>query len=211
MYHNILTQKEYPQHSQIKKVVKLLLEFIAIDTIYFSKHFEQPSNIGIITVILSKSSPHFYEDVCEYAWKIFKSHPEFSFAIFDNRWVKLELKRCNPFLIMNCSESQLVYGATNHKSVNVKKINIKQLIKKTGKRFQIYTSSCNVIDRDLRYYRSNHFLMAAYNMHQQFRYLFISVSWFLSGEWSFDQSLKEQQSHLRMFSSLLGNTFDSEK
>jgi hypothetical protein len=210
MYHNILTQKEYPQHSQIKKVVKLLLEFIAIDTIYFSKHFEEPSNIGIITVIISKSSPHLYEDICEYAWKIFKSHPEFSFAIFDKRWVKLELKRCNPFLIMNCSESQLVYGTTNHKSINIKKINAKQLIKKTARRFQIYTSSSHIIDRDLRYYRSNNFLMAAYNMHQQFRYLFISVSWFLSGEWSFDQSLKEQQRQLRMFSSLLGNTFDPE-
>ena len=85
------------------------------------------------------------------------------------------------------------------------------MIKKTRRRFQIFTSSSHIIDRDLIYYRSDNFLMAAYNMHQQFRYLFISVSWFLSGEWSNDQSLKEQQEHLRIFSSLLGNTFDPEK
>lgn len=212
MYHTILTQKDYPEHSQIKKVVKLLLEFIAIDSIYFSKHFEEPSNIGIVTVFISKNSPHFYDDICEYSWKIFKSHPEFSIAIFDKRWVKEELSEGNPFLIMNCRESQLVYSATNHKHiVDITSINTKKIIKKTGRRFQIFTSSSETIDRDLKYYRNYNFLMAAYNMHQQFRYLFISVSWLLSGEWFFAQSLKRQQKHLRMFSGLLGNTFDSEK
>ncbi|MFV8343585.1 hypothetical protein [Flavobacterium sp. XS2P39] len=212
MYHNILTQKDYPEYSQIKKIVKLLLEFIEVDTIYFSKHFEEPSNIGIITVIISKSSPHFYDDIYEYAWKLFKSHPEFSFVIFDKASVKEELNEGNPFFIMNCSESELIYSTTTPKSiVNIEKINAKKLIEKTKKRFQIHTSYSLIIDRDLRFYRSHNFLMAAYNIHQQFRYLFISVSSFLTGEYRIEQSLKRQQENLRMFSSLLGNAFDPDK
>ncbi len=61
MYHTILTQKEYPNYSQIKKIIKLLLKLIETDTIYFSHHLEEKINIGIITVLVSENNPHSWE------------------------------------------------------------------------------------------------------------------------------------------------------
>jgi hypothetical protein len=53
--------------------------------------------------------------------------------------------------------------------------------------------------------------MAAYTMHQQLRSLFISASWFLTGNWMADQSLEKLQKNLSKFSSTLGKTFDPDK
>jgi hypothetical protein len=36
MYHTILTQKEQPEYRPLKKIIKLLLEFAEIDSIYRS-------------------------------------------------------------------------------------------------------------------------------------------------------------------------------
>lgn len=53
--------------------------------------------------------------------------------------------------------------------------------------------------------------MAAYIMHQQLRSLFVSASWFLTGDWMSYQSLEKLQKKLSKFSSTLGNAFDHNK
>lgn len=213
MYHNILTQQDCPEYDQIKKVIKLLRAFIKIDAIYFSKHLEEPSNNGIITVLISKSNPHYYEEIYDFSWKIMKSYPEFSFSFYDEAWLKAELEEGNLYAIMNCDNSQLLYSASNFTSVvDFKKIKPKKLIKKVTKRFKRHNLESNIIGRDLRYYNTDgRHLSAAYNVHQQFRYLFINISWFLAGDYTGTESLEEQVEYLRKFSIVLANTFDPEK
>lgn len=212
MYHNILTQKEQPEYRTLKRIVKLLLEFIESDSIYFSKSVEE-SKIGILTVIVSKKSPHYYDEIYEYLWKVFKKHNQFSFCIFDRDCVKDNVKNGNLFFIVNCKESELVYSKANHKPVlKIKKVQLKKLLRKSNERFKMWMAESNTIGRDLKYHRrSDNHLMALYIIHQQFRYLFINVSWLLTGEWTIDESIKVQQEHVSMFSNSLGKVFDPEK
>ncbi|BFM44026.1 hypothetical protein CFS9_26670 [Flavobacterium sp. CFS9] len=212
MYHNILTQKDQPEYRAVKKIVKLLLEFVEIDSIYFSKSDEE-SNLGILTVIISKKSPQYYDEIREHLWKVIKNHNEFSFCIFDRDWIKRELKKGNLFFVLYCNQSMLVYSEVNHKLVlDVKEIKLKKLLRKTSERYKMWTSENDIIGRDLKYYQKceNH-LMALYVIQQQLRYVFINVSELLTGEWIFSDSIKEQQKHVKMFHNSLGKAFDPER
>lgn len=213
MYHNILIQKDYPDYSKIKKIVKLLLEFIETDSIHFSRHLEGEVNIGIITVIVSENNLDSWDDIYDHAWKIFKSRPEFSFRVYNAEWVMMELNQGNTFFIMHCSEHELVYSADDCNSVVVlKNCNAKEFIQAANETFYFNLNRNGIIGRDRKFYLSceNH-SMAAYTMYQQLRSLFISASWFLTGDWMADQSLEKLQKNLRKFSSTLGKAFDPNK
>ncbi|TRX30894.1 hypothetical protein FNW52_19465 [Flavobacterium sp. ZT3R18] len=213
MYHNILIQKNHPLQLQVEKVVEILIGFIETDSIYFSEHLEEKVNLGIITIIISKNSPHYWDDIYEYSWKIFEAYPEFSFRVYNAEWVKEELSEGNTFFVMHCSEHELVYSYDDNNSVVLlKKINGKRLIKKTKETFYLHFKESGIIGRDLKFHlRCENSTMAVYTMYQQLRSLFISVSWFLTGEWIVEHSLEMQLKHLRMFSSSVGNAFDPEK
>lgn len=213
MYHNILTQKDYPDYSKIKKIVKLLLEFIETDSIYFSRHLEGEVNIGIITVIVSEDNQDSYDDIYDHARKIFKSHPEFSFRVYSADWVVMQLNEGNTFFIMHCSENELVYSVDESSSViSLKKFDAKWLIKKAKKRFRLYFNENDIIGRDLRFHLGceNH-LMAAYTIHEQLCSLFVSSSWFLTGNAVAHDDIGKLQEDLSKFSNILGKTFDPDK
>lgn len=213
MYHNILTQKDYPDYSQVKKTVKLLLEFIETDSIYFSRHLEEEVNIGIITVMVSEDNLDSYDDIYDHARKIFKSHPEFSFRVYSADWVVMQLNQGNTFFMMHCSKHELVYSADESSSViSLKKFDAKWLIKKSEKRFRLYFNESDIIGRDLRFHLGceNH-LMAAYTMHEQLCSLFVSASWFLTGNAVAHDDIGKLQEDLSKFSNILGKTFDPDK
>jgi hypothetical protein len=213
MYHNILTQKEYPHYSQIKKTIKLLLEFIETDAIYFSRHLEEKVSIGIITVIVSQNNLNSWDDIYDHAWKIFKSRPEFSFRVYSAEWVMTELNQGNTFFIMHCSEHELVYSTDDNNSVVVlNNCNAKEFIQAANETFRLNFKESGIIGRDRKFYLScENYSMAAYTMHQQLRSLFISASWFLTGDWMADQSLEKLQKNLSKFSNTLGKAFDPDK
>lgn len=213
MYHNILTQKDYPDYNKIKKIVKLLLEYIETDFIYFSRHLEQEVNIGIITVMVSENNQDSYDDIYDHARKIFKSHPEFSFRVYNAECVVMELNKGNAFFIMHCSEQELVYNVDDSSSViSVEKFNAKWLIKKAKKTFYPDLNTSESIGRDISFYlRCENYLMAAYKMHQQLSSLFGSASWFLTGNKLAHGDIEKLQKDLGKFSSTLGKTFDPDK
>jgi hypothetical protein len=213
MYHNILTQKEYPNYSQIKKIIKLLLKFIETDTIYFSHHLEEKINIGIITLLVSENNPYSWEDIYEYSSNLFNAYPEFSFRVFNAEWVKESLSDGNVFFVMHCSEHELAYSTDDSSSVLVlKKINAKRLIKKTKETFRLNFKESGIIGRDRKFHlRCENYSMAAYTIHRQLSSLFISASWFLTGDCIAEDSLEKLQKDLSKFSSTLGKTFDPDK
>lgn len=211
MYHNILTQKEQPNYRAVKKIVKLLVEFVQTDSIYFSKT-EDRTNLGILTV-LSKKSTYYYDEIREHLEKLIENHSEFSFCIFDRDLVKRNVKEGNLFFILNCKESDLVYSKDNFKPViNIANIKLKRLLRKTRERFKERMTQCETIGRDLKHHnRCDNHLMALYVIHQQFRYMFINISWLVSGERRFENSIKGQQEYIIEFNNSLGKVFDKNK
>jgi hypothetical protein len=69
MYYNILTQKDHPKYRTVKKILKLLVEFVEADCIYFSDSAVE-SKTGILTIVVSKKSSYYYDDVVFHLWKV---------------------------------------------------------------------------------------------------------------------------------------------
>jgi hypothetical protein len=209
MYCNILTHKEHPRYRAVKKMAKLLLEFVEADCIYFTES-DLESKIGIMSLVISRESEHYYDDVNDHLWKVIQNHTEFVFCFFNRDCIKDELKRGNLFFILNCGETDLIYINDGQKPVmDIKSIKLKRLIKQTKKRYQIWRSEAVTIGRDFKYHHNNdNLLMAFYVLHQQFRYMFINVSWLLTGEWIPHEGIADQQEHVGAFKSSFGNVFD---
>jgi hypothetical protein len=209
MQHNFLLHKNHPQQEHLEKVIGLILEFVLVDSIYFSLHLEDGINEGIIIVIVGENSPHNWDDISEYCWKIFESYPQFSFRIFDSSWFKDEIKAGNPFFIMHCSSRELLYSSQESSIFSIETLKSKRFLKKSKFRYEIETESSFTFGLNLRHYKNGkNYLQALYTLHQTLKYLYISASWFLSGEWFVTQDLATQQKHLGKFSKSLGKVFD---
>ncbi|WP_337968655.1 hypothetical protein [uncultured Flavobacterium sp.] len=210
MYYNILRQKGNPAHRRIKKAVKRLRMFMKTDLVYYSKQSGRFSASGIITVIVSKSSPHYYEEIYEYCWKIFKHFDEFTFRFYDRFWVNEEIGNGNPYFILHCNDDALIYSRTKEKCVfKIAEINAEDFLKTAGERFDADRLESDNVGCDLKYHMGNkNHLLSAYTIHQHLRYLFISVSWFLTGEHNPSQNIAGQLRYLSRFSDRLGNPFN---
>ncbi|NWK99570.1 hypothetical protein DM790_01905 [Flavobacterium collinsii] len=211
MYHNILTQQDNPDH-RIKKAVKRLRMFIKADLIYFSKQSGRFSASGIITVIISKSSPYYYEEIYGQCWKIFKHFDEFTFRFYDRFWVNEEIENGNPYFILRCNDETLIYSRNKEKRVfEIADINEEYFLRTAGERFDADKLESDAVGCDLKsHMREGNHLMSAYSIHQHLRYLFISVSWFLTGEYNPSQNIVGQLRYLSRFSDRLGNPFNHE-
>lgn len=210
MYCNVLTQKEHPKYRAVKKMAKLLLEFVEADCIYFNE-VEDESKIGMITIIVGKESLYYYDEVYDHLWKVMQNHDKFIICLFNRDCIKYEVKKGNLFFIFHCRETELVYKNDRQKPVlDIRNIKVKRLIEKTKKRYRMWTSEAATVGRDFKYYRkNNNLLMAFYVLHQQFRYLFINASWLLTGEWIHHESIADQQEHVGIFKSSFGKVFDA--
>ncbi len=212
MYHNILTNKESTDDRRIKKAVKRLRMFIKADLIYFSKQSGRFSASGIITVIISKSSPHYYEEIHGHCWKIFKHFEEFTFRFFDRFWVNEEIENGNPYFILRCNDGTLIYSRTKEKRVfEIAEISAEDFLRSAGERFDADKLESDAIGCDLKsHMREGNHLMSAYAIHKYMRYLFMNVSWFLTGEDNPSQNIVGQLIYLSRFSDRLGNPFNHE-
>lgn len=203
MYYNLLTQKRNPTYSRLKRLTKLLRNFIDIERIYFSRHIGKPVNQGILTVIISEDSPHYWDDVYEYLWKVISSFPEFSIRIYNEEWLQEGIDEGCLFFILHCRREALIYSDTACKFTRQKNISCKRLVKLAEKRLKEYTNENLVIGRDLKYHlRNENYTLALYTLHQRLRNLYVCASWLLLGEWYVLQSLAEQAGHLSRYTNL---------
>lgn len=212
MYYNLLTQKRNPAYSRLKRLTKLLRNFIDVERIYFSRHIGKPVNQGILTVIISEDSPHYWDDIYEYLWKVIASFPEFSIRIYNEEWLHEGIEEGCLFFILHCRRNALIYSETTHKFPRHKKINCKSVVKLAEKRLKEYTNENQVMGRDLKYHlRNDNYTLALYTLHQQLRNLYICTSWLVSGEWYVLQSLAEQGELLSRFTGLPQMLFSPDK
>lgn len=210
MYHNYLISKNHPQQAELEKAVELVMAFSAICSIYFSPHIEEDLNAGIIMVIIAEDSPHAWDDLNENYWKVFEAFPQFSFRIFSAQWVKDELEDGNPFFAMHCTKNSLIYSTEESKEFNfVERLKPKRFLKKAKSEFDKEDNSAFILGINLKYYqRQEDHLQAAYNVHQNIRWLLIAASNFLTGEYLVEHDLKVHQNHVGKFSKELAKTFD---
>ncbi len=212
MYHNTLIRKDHLQQAELEKAIELILAFAAANSIYFSPHIEEDLNAGIIMVIIGEDSPHAWDDLNESYWKVFEAFPQFSFRIFSAQWVKDELKDGNPFFAMHCTKNSLVYSTEESVEFNfVERLKPKRFLKKAKSEFDKEDNSAFILGLNLKYYqRQEDHLQAAYNIHQNIRWLLIAASNFLTGEYLVEHDLKMHQTHVGKFSKELARTFDSD-
>ena len=210
MYHNTLITKDHPQQAELEKAVELVMAFSAVSSIYFSPHIEEDLNAGIIMVIIAEDSPHAWDDLNENYWKVFEAFPQFSFRIFSAQWVEDELKDGNPFFVMHCTKNSLVYSTEESEEFNfVERLKPKRFLKKAKSEFDKEDNSAFILGINLKYYqRQEDHLQAAYNIHQNIRWLLIAASNFLTGEYLVEHDLKVHQNHVGKFSKELAKSFD---
>ncbi|RKS01694.1 hypothetical protein [Flavobacterium sp. 102] len=210
MYHNYLISKNHPQQAELEKAVGLVMAFSAVSSIYFSPHIEEDLNAGIIMVIIAEDSPHAWDDLNENYWKVFEAFPQFSFRIFSAQWVRDELKDGNPFFAMHCTKNSLIYSTEESEEFNfVERLKPKRFLKKAKSEFDKEDNSAFILGLNLKYYqRQEDYLQAAYNIHQNIRWLLIAASNFLTGEYLVEHDLEVHQNHVGKFSKELAKTFD---
>ncbi len=213
MYHNYLISKNHPQQAELEKAVGLVMAFSAVSSIYFSPHLEEDLNAGIIMVIIAEDSPHAWDDLNENYWKVFEAFPQFSFRIFSAQWVKDELKEGNAFFAIHCTKNSLIYSTEESEEFNfVERLKPKRFLKKAKSEFDKEDNSAFILGINLKYYQRNgDHLQAAYNIHQNIRWLLIAASNFLTGEYLVEHDLKVHQNHVGKFSKELAKTFDIQK
>ena len=212
MYHNTLISKDHPQQVALEKVIELIMVFSAPASIYLSPHLEEDLNGGVIMVIISDDSPHFWDELNDTYWKVFESFPQFSFRIFDAHWIKQELKDGNPFFAMHCNKNTLVYSTPESIEVDcTQKLKHRRFLKKAKYQYKSEVNAAFILGINVKFYvRGENYLQAAYILHQNIRWLLIEASRFLTGEWLVAHDLETHQNHVGKYSKALANAFEEE-
>jgi len=211
MYHNLLITKDHPHLAELEKAVEVVLSFIDADAVYFSRHLEEGSNLGILLVILVDDSPYPWYDIYEYSWKILETFPQFSFRIFDKGWIKEDVNDGNPFFLMHCTSESIVYTATDDPVAHLPVFKQKPFLRSAEKHFKSEMNGIHKLRLQAYHYRrANSYVHAAYTIHQVIRHLYQAAAWFLAGEYSVSKDLEEQQKHIVMYAPILGMLFNPE-
>jgi len=210
MDHNFLLPNDLPRTAALEKVLELLLAFVAADSVYFSPHVEEVSSEGVFLVVLADECTQYWDEVHHNCEKLFAGYSQFSFRVYDREWITDELKDGNPFFVLHCNRQALLYHSTASAEIAlVDCLKPKRFLKSARNRFRVDDETAFTVAVDLRHYiKGGNLLQAAYTLHQAMRWLFITASRFLTGEWLVADDLQVQQQHIGSFSVALGNTFD---
>jgi len=210
MDHNFLLPNDLCGAAALEKVLELLLAFVAADSVYFSPHLEQGPNEGVFLVVLGDECTQYWDEVHHNCEKLFDSYPQFSFRVYDREWITDELNDGNPFFVLHCNRQFLLYHTSGSAEIALlDSLKPKRFAKSARNRFRVDDETAFTVAVDLRHYiKAGNLLQAAYTLHQSIRWLFITASRFLTGEWLVADDLQVQQEHVGFFSVALGNTFN---
>jgi len=210
---HITIPENHPRHSELRKITENLLFFIDADSVYLSLTAGDLAAKTIITLFLKEGSSQDSDELCRVTEKVFRSYPQFPYRIFGVDWAAYCFRKGNPFLLLNCSRTELVYSAGEGSAIfNPANVNVKRLLKKAKRRYEKDSLETGAIRRDLSIYiRNKNELQAAYILQRIIRSLYYTASWFLTGESIPSQDIAEQQRYIRSFSDSLGTLFNTDK
>ena len=200
----------HPHQAALEKAIEQMLLFTPVDSIYFSPHLEESTTAGVFLTIISEDSPFDWDELATYFQQLYAGFPQFAFRLFGNTWIKEELQNGNPFFVMHCQQQHLIYSSGNTKELHyISKLKTKRFLKSSERRFEVDNQSAFLVGLDFKHYMAgNNTVMAAYNAHQNIKWLFVTASSFLIGEWFNSNDLVEQQNYLNAFTPLAGKIFD---
>lgn len=211
MDHNYLLRRDHTEAVVLEKVLELLLAFVTVDSIYFSPHLGKGPNHGVLLIVLGEENPQSWDEAYQHCRKLFGGYPQFSFRMYDHGWIADELKDGNPFFVAHCNREHLLYSTPRSAEIAlIDALRPKRFLKKARNRFRVDDETVFAVGIDLRYYiKSDNLPQAAYTLHQAMRWLYITASRFLTGEWFVENDLGVQQQHIGAFSASLGKVFDT--
>jgi hypothetical protein len=203
---------ENPEKQELEKVIKALLDFLPLHSIYLSLNDNSFSPNFIITLRLSKELEIDAMDVKPFVSRLFTNYPKFSYTLFEHWWAVDLWDAGSLFLMNHATGDKLAYSLNPPEKAFRLKNN-----KETRRRIRIakkeyalldgHSYNCSIYSKWLR--QAGNYLLAAFHLHQAIKFTFQKVELILMGEYLASQGLEEHQLYLAEFYPEFGVFFDN--
>ncbi len=204
---------ENPEKQELEKVIKALLDFLPLHSIYLSLNDNSFSPNFIITLRLSKELEIDAMDVKPFVSRLFTNYPKFSYTLFEHWWT-LDLWDAGSLFLMNhATGDKLAYSLDSSEKAFRLKNNkeARKRIRNAKKEYALldgHAYNGSIYSKWLR--QAGNYLLAAFHLHQAIKFNFQKVELILMGEYLASQGLEEHQSYLAEFYPEFGVFFDNE-
>lgn len=213
MEYTITIPENNPEKQELEKVIKALLDFLPMHSIYLSLNESSFSPNTIITLRLSKELEIDAMDVKPFVSRLFRNYPKFSYTLFEHWWAVDLWDAGSLFLMNNATGDKLAYSLDPSEKAFRLKNN-----KETRKRIRTakneyalldgYAYNCSIYSKWLR--QAGNYLLAAFHIHQAIKFSFQKAELILMGEYLASQGLEEHQLYLAEFYPEFGVFFDNQ-
>jgi len=207
-----ITIPENPEKQELQKVIKALLDFLPLHSIYLSLNDNSFSPNVIITLRLSKELEIDAMDVKPFVSRLFKNYPKFSYTLFEHWWTVDLWDAGSLFLMNHASGDKLVYSLNpSEKAFRLKNNKeTRRRIRNAKKEYALldgHAYNGSIYSRWFRQASNN--LLAAFHLHQAIKFNFQKAELVLMGEYLASQCLEEHQLYLAEFYLEFGIFFDN--
>jgi len=86
MEYTITIPENHPERQELEKVIKALLDFLPLHSIYLSIDNNSFSPEIILTLIISDECEMDAMDVKPFVSRLFRNYPKFSYTLFQHWW-----------------------------------------------------------------------------------------------------------------------------
>jgi len=202
MEYTITIPENHPEKQELEKVIKALLDFLPLHSIYLSLNENSFSPNFIITLRLSKELEIDAMDVKPFVSRLFRNYPKFSYALFEHWWT-VDLWDAGSFFLMNhATGDKLAYSLNPPEKAFRLKNNkeTRRRIRNAKKEYALldgHAYNCSIYSKWLR--QAGNYLLAAFHIHQAIKFSFQKAELILMGEYLASQGLEEHQLYLAEF------------
>ncbi|WP_116786992.1 hypothetical protein [Flavobacterium psychrotrophum] len=213
MEYTITIPENHPEKQELKKIIKALLDFLPLHSIYLSVDNNSFSPEIILTLIISDECEMDATDIRPFVSRLFKNYPQFKFTIFENRVAVEFWEEGSLYLMNHANGAKLAYTSDpTNQTFRLKKIKkAKKLLRNAEKEYLLLNAYADKSYIYSRWYSQvDNYLQAIFHLHQTLKYTFQKVELLIMGEHYPSQSLQEQQAYLHQFYPEFGDFFDKE-
>src|SRR5690606_22521664 len=196
------------QEQEVKDKLTSLLEvqYIFQSTVAY----EDYSKI-IWIVILKGNCSSLTHELSSMVAKIFQEETDFLYRIFSFEYARQQLKEDNLFFIHGCNPANLIYKSPNTENQIIDKTTDTNALNKIEGVFEKEYNKINAfLDGANFFIEKENLPQAAFMLHQYIELWFRYAGLFIMGKERKSHSIKELQTYLKAFASVLGNLINTE-
>jgi len=213
MEYTITIPENHPEKEELEKVIKALLDFLPLHSIYLSLNDNSFSPNTIITLRLSKELEIDAMDVKPFVSRLFRNYPKFSYTLFEHWWAVDLWDAGSLFLMNHATGDKLAYSLyASDKAFRLKNNKeARKRIRNAKNEYALldgYAYNCSIYSKWLR--QAGNYLLAAFHLHQAIKFSFQKAELILMGEYLASQSLVEHQIYMAEFYPEFGVFFDNQ-